>query len=96
MAPRTPLKRAYCKEEGHTETRCTYLAEDLDRRILRTQGASYLFPNYQRVPREGNESSENIVRAFAKEKEELNKKFMENPTVKPKPEEEFKHTENKS
>ncbi|MBW0588180.1 hypothetical protein O181_127895 [Austropuccinia psidii MF-1] len=26
MAPRPPLKCAYCKEEGHTETRCTNLA----------------------------------------------------------------------
>ncbi|MBW0522843.1 hypothetical protein O181_062558 [Austropuccinia psidii MF-1] len=66
MAPRLPLKCAYCKEEGHSETRCTHLAEDLDRRIFRTQGASYLFPNYQRVPMEGNESAKNIVRAFAK------------------------------
>ncbi|MBW0546704.1 hypothetical protein O181_086419 [Austropuccinia psidii MF-1] len=39
---------------------------------------------------EGNESVKNIVRAFAKEQAELNKKFMEKPTVKPKPEEEIK------
>ncbi|MBW0584575.1 hypothetical protein O181_124290 [Austropuccinia psidii MF-1] len=77
MAPRPPLKCAYCKEEGHSATRCTHLAEDLDKRIVRTQGASYLFPNYQRVPIEGNESVKDIVRAFAKEQEELNKKFME-------------------
>ncbi|MBW0490322.1 hypothetical protein O181_030037 [Austropuccinia psidii MF-1] len=40
MAPRLPLKCAYCKEEGHSETRCTHLEEDLDRRIVRTQGES--------------------------------------------------------
>ncbi|MBW0587474.1 hypothetical protein O181_127189 [Austropuccinia psidii MF-1] len=90
------MKCAYCKEEGHTATRCTHLAEDLDRRIVRTQGASYLFPNYQRVPMEGNESAKNIVRAFAKEQSELNKKFMEKPIVKEKPEEEVKPTEKKS
>ncbi|MBW0549156.1 hypothetical protein O181_088871 [Austropuccinia psidii MF-1] len=44
---------------------------------------------------EGNESVKNIVRAFAKEQAELNKRFMEKPTVKPKPEEEIKPTEKK-
>ncbi|MBW0477552.1 hypothetical protein O181_017267 [Austropuccinia psidii MF-1] len=58
--------------------RCTHLAEYLDRKIFRTEGASHLFPNYQRVPMEGNESSKNIVRASTKEQAELNKKFMEN------------------
>ncbi|MBW0570213.1 hypothetical protein O181_109928 [Austropuccinia psidii MF-1] len=96
MAPRPPLKCAYCKEEGHSATRCTHLAEDLDRRIVRTPGAYYLFPNYQRVPMEGNESVKDIVRAFAKEQAELNKKFMDKPVVKPKPEEEVKPTEKKS
>ncbi|MBW0472008.1 hypothetical protein O181_011723 [Austropuccinia psidii MF-1] len=81
MSPRPPLKCAYCKEEGHSETRCNHLAEDLEKIIVRTQGASYLFPNYQRVPMEGNESAKDIVRAFAKE-QELNKKNMEKTTVK--------------
>ncbi|MBW0522132.1 hypothetical protein O181_061847 [Austropuccinia psidii MF-1] len=45
MAPRTQLQCAYCKEEGDLATRCTHLAEDLDRRIVRTQGSSSLFPN---------------------------------------------------
>ncbi|MBW0587581.1 hypothetical protein O181_127296 [Austropuccinia psidii MF-1] len=45
---------------------------------------------------EGNESAKNIVRAFAKEQAELNKKFMEKPIVKEKPEEEVKPTEKKS
>ncbi|MBW0559433.1 hypothetical protein O181_099148 [Austropuccinia psidii MF-1] len=84
MAPRPPLRCSYCKKEGHSATRCTHLAGDLDKRIVRTQGESYLFPNYQRVPMEGNESAKNIVGAFAKEKAELNKKSMEKPTVKPK------------
>ncbi|MBW0465118.1 hypothetical protein O181_004833 [Austropuccinia psidii MF-1] len=92
MTPRPQVKCPYCKEEGHSATRCTYLAEDLDRRIFRTQGASYLFPNYQRVPMEGNEISKDIVRAFAKEQAELNQKFMEKPTVKSKPGEEVKPT----
>ncbi|MBW0492550.1 hypothetical protein O181_032265 [Austropuccinia psidii MF-1] len=52
-------------------------------KLFRTQGESYLFPNYQRVPMEGNGSSKNRVRAFAKEQVELNKKFIKNPTVKP-------------
>ncbi|MBW0527636.1 hypothetical protein O181_067351 [Austropuccinia psidii MF-1] len=96
MAPRPPLKCAYCKEKGHSATRCTQLAEDFDKRIVRTQGASYLFPNYQRVPMEGNENVKDIVRAFAKEKAQLNKKFIEKPIFKPKPEEEVKPTKNKS
>ncbi|MBW0501932.1 hypothetical protein O181_041647 [Austropuccinia psidii MF-1] len=95
MAPRPPSKCAYCKEEGHSATRCTQITEDLDRRIFRTQGESYLFPNYQRVPMEGNESAKNIVRDFSKEQAELNKKFMDKTTVKPKPEEEIKPTEKK-
>ncbi|MBW0488837.1 hypothetical protein O181_028552 [Austropuccinia psidii MF-1] len=96
MSPRPPIKCAYCKEEGYSDTKCTHLAEDLDRRIVRTQGASYLFPNYQRVPMEGNESVKNIVRAFSKEQSELKKKFMAKQVVKPKPEEEVKPTEKKS
>ncbi|MBW0490536.1 hypothetical protein O181_030251 [Austropuccinia psidii MF-1] len=48
-----------------------------------------------KVPIEGNESAKNTVRAFAKEQAELKKKFMEKPTVKPKPEEEFRPTETK-
>ncbi|MBW0567079.1 hypothetical protein O181_106794 [Austropuccinia psidii MF-1] len=96
MAPRPPLKFYYCNKEGHSETRLTHLAEDLDRNIFRTEGAAYPFPNYQRVPMEGNESAKNIVRAFSKEQAELNKKFMENFTVKPKPEEEVKPIEKKS
>ncbi|MBW0481147.1 hypothetical protein O181_020862 [Austropuccinia psidii MF-1] len=96
MAPRTPLKCAYCKEEGHQATRCTHLAEDLDKRSVRTQGVSYLFPNYQRAPIQGNQSAKNIVRAFSKEKAELNKKLMEKPVIKPKPEEEVNPTEKKS
>ncbi|MBW0498870.1 hypothetical protein O181_038585 [Austropuccinia psidii MF-1] len=58
MDLRPPLRCAYCKKEVHSATKCTHLAEDLDRRIVRTQGASYLFPNYQRVPMEGNEKEE--------------------------------------
>ncbi|MBW0515716.1 hypothetical protein O181_055431 [Austropuccinia psidii MF-1] len=45
---------------------------------------------------EGNESAKDIFRAFEKEQEEINKKFMEKPTVKSKPEEEVKATEKKS
>ncbi|MBW0587965.1 hypothetical protein O181_127680 [Austropuccinia psidii MF-1] len=45
---------------------------------------------------EGNESAKDIVRSFAKEQAELNKKFMEKPVVKQKKEEEVKPTEKKS
>ncbi|MBW0540184.1 hypothetical protein O181_079899 [Austropuccinia psidii MF-1] len=45
---------------------------------------------------EGNESAKSIVRAFSKEQEELNKKFMGKPMVKEKPEEEVKPNEKKS
>ncbi|MBW0522795.1 hypothetical protein O181_062510 [Austropuccinia psidii MF-1] len=41
MVPIPPLKCAYCKEEGHSETRRTLIAEYLDRRIVfckRTRG----------------------------------------------------------
>ncbi|MBW0494286.1 hypothetical protein O181_034001 [Austropuccinia psidii MF-1] len=96
MAPRPPLKCYYCNKEGHAATRLTHLAEDLDRNIFRTEGAAYPFPSYQRVPMEQNESAKNIVRAFSKEQAELNKKFIEKFTVKPKPEEEVQPTQNKS
>ncbi|MBW0488161.1 hypothetical protein O181_027876 [Austropuccinia psidii MF-1] len=95
IAPRPPLNYAYCKEEGLSATRCTHLAEYLDRRIVRTQGASYLLPNYQRVPMEEDKSPKKTVTAFNKEKADLNKKFMEKATVKPKPEEEVKANEQK-
>ncbi|MBW0549260.1 hypothetical protein O181_088975 [Austropuccinia psidii MF-1] len=45
---------------------------------------------------EGNESVKDIVKTFAKEQAELNKKFLENSSVKPKPEEDVKPTEKKS
>ncbi|MBW0525744.1 hypothetical protein O181_065459 [Austropuccinia psidii MF-1] len=96
MAPRPPLKCAYCKEKSHSETRCTHLAKDLDKRIFRTQRESYLVTNYQQVPMEGNESAKDIVRAFAKEQAALKKKFMEKPVVKQKQEEEVKPTEKRS
>ncbi|MBW0461888.1 hypothetical protein O181_001603 [Austropuccinia psidii MF-1] len=95
MDPRPPLKCAPFKKKGHSSTRCTHLGEDLDRRIVRTQAASSLFPNYQIVPMEGNQSAKNIVRNFSKEKADLNKIFMEKPTLKPEPEEEVKTTEKK-
>ncbi|MBW0538446.1 hypothetical protein O181_078161 [Austropuccinia psidii MF-1] len=88
MDPGPPLICGYSKEEVHSETRCTHLAEDLGRRIFRTQGASCHIPNYRRVTIEGDESSKDIVRTFAKEHSELNEKIMEKPTFKPKPEEE--------
>ncbi|MBW0462057.1 hypothetical protein O181_001772 [Austropuccinia psidii MF-1] len=69
-------------EKGHSETISTNRVEDLDRRTVRTQGSSYLFRNYQRVPMEGNESSKDIVRTFSEEQEELDKEFMEKPVVK--------------
>ncbi|MBW0474032.1 hypothetical protein O181_013747 [Austropuccinia psidii MF-1] len=84
------------KEEGHSETRFTHLAENLDRRIVRAQVVSCLFPNYQRVPMEANEISKDIVRAFEKENTELKKKFMDEPTVKQKQEEVVELTEKKS
>ncbi|MBW0589818.1 hypothetical protein O181_129533 [Austropuccinia psidii MF-1] len=96
MAPRLPLKCAYFKEEDHSATRGTHLSEDLDKRFVRAQGASYLFPNYHRVLMEGNESIKSIFRAFAKKQAELNNKFMEKPVVKPKQQEEFNPTEKKS
>ncbi|MBW0480525.1 hypothetical protein O181_020240 [Austropuccinia psidii MF-1] len=68
MSARPPLIFDYFKEEGPSTTRCTHLAKDLDKRIVRSQGYSYLFPNYQGVPMEGNDSSKEIVRAFSKEK----------------------------
>ncbi|MBW0518646.1 hypothetical protein O181_058361 [Austropuccinia psidii MF-1] len=45
---------------------------------------------------EGKESVKDILSAFAKKQPELNKKFMEKPTVKPKLEGEVKLTEKKS
>ncbi|MBW0469848.1 hypothetical protein O181_009563 [Austropuccinia psidii MF-1] len=93
MAPSPPLKCAYCKEGGHSETRCTHFAEDLDRRTVRTQGKSYLFPNYHREPVEGNESAKDIVRDFSKEQAALNRKLMEIPSIKPNTEEEVIFTE---
>ncbi|MBW0549023.1 hypothetical protein O181_088738 [Austropuccinia psidii MF-1] len=45
---------------------------------------------------EGNESAKDLVRAFAKEQAELNKKLMEKPVVKQKQEEEVKPTQMKS
>ncbi|MBW0472005.1 hypothetical protein O181_011720 [Austropuccinia psidii MF-1] len=53
------------------------------------------FPNYQRVPMEGNERAKKILMDLAKEKAELNKKFMDKPVIKPKPEE-VKPTEKES
>ncbi|MBW0460851.1 hypothetical protein O181_000566 [Austropuccinia psidii MF-1] len=64
--------------------------------IVRTQGESYPFPNYWRVPMEGNESAKDIVSALAKAQAELNNKFMRKPVVKHSPEGEVNPTEEKS
>ncbi|MBW0543592.1 hypothetical protein O181_083307 [Austropuccinia psidii MF-1] len=94
MDPRPPLKCAYCKEEGHSAIRFTHLDEDFDRRVSRTKGEYFLFPIFReylwkemKVPKK--------VRTFSKEQAELNKKFMEKPTLRPRPQEEVNPTEKK-
>ncbi|MBW0473500.1 hypothetical protein O181_013215 [Austropuccinia psidii MF-1] len=77
MAPRQPLKCYYCLEEGNYAIRCTNLIEDLEKRIVLKHGGTYLFPNFQRLPTEGPMFSEELVRNFAKEQEELTKNMIE-------------------
>ncbi|MBW0526183.1 hypothetical protein O181_065898 [Austropuccinia psidii MF-1] len=76
MAARQPLRCYYCLEEGHSTIRCDHLTEDLEKRIVLKSGGTYLFPNFQRVPTEGPASAKDLVKQFAKEKEDFTKKIM--------------------
>ncbi|MBW0579271.1 hypothetical protein O181_118986 [Austropuccinia psidii MF-1] len=68
LYPRPPLKCYYIFENGHSLTGCSYLEEDMEKRILSKQGFNFLYPNFQRVPSEGTKSPKNLVREFDKEK----------------------------
>ncbi|MBW0520481.1 hypothetical protein O181_060196 [Austropuccinia psidii MF-1] len=77
MAPRLPLKCYYCLEEGNSAIQCNNLIEDLEKRIVLKCGGTYIFPNFQRIPTEGPESDNKLVRHFAIEQEDFTKKMME-------------------
>ncbi|MBW0462427.1 hypothetical protein O181_002142 [Austropuccinia psidii MF-1] len=83
----------YCLKKGNSVTRCNYLAEDLEKRILRKTGNLYFFPNFQREATEGTKIPNNLVREFAAEQELPTKKLLEDrDKVKPKNEEPKKET----
>ncbi|MBW0495247.1 hypothetical protein O181_034962 [Austropuccinia psidii MF-1] len=79
LYPRPPLNCYYYLENGHSLTRCSYLEEDIDKRIVSRQGLNFLYPNVERVPSEGTKSPKYLVREFNKEKKEISKKTIENP-----------------
>ncbi|MBW0484745.1 hypothetical protein O181_024460 [Austropuccinia psidii MF-1] len=61
---RPPLKFHYCFENGHSLTKCSYLEENMEKRIVSRQGLGLLYSNLQRVPTEGTKSPEDLVREF--------------------------------
>ncbi|MBW0506245.1 hypothetical protein O181_045960 [Austropuccinia psidii MF-1] len=87
MHPRQPLKCYYFFEEGHSTIRCNHLTEDLERRIVLKHGGKYIFPNFQRVPREGPISEKKFGRQFNKEQDNFTKKMMEKSNSPPKKQE---------
>ncbi|MBW0583086.1 hypothetical protein O181_122801 [Austropuccinia psidii MF-1] len=75
----------YCFENTHTLERCSHFNEDMEKRIVRKQGNSFLFPNFQRIPYESSVCPRELVREFAKEQAELTKKLMEKSATASKP-----------
>ncbi|MBW0475620.1 hypothetical protein O181_015335 [Austropuccinia psidii MF-1] len=83
MAPRQLLKCYYFLEEGHSAIRCNHLTEDLEERIVLKCGGTYLCPNFQRVPTEGPTSAKDLVKTFAKERQDFTKKMMKKTNSPP-------------
>ncbi|MBW0562039.1 hypothetical protein O181_101754 [Austropuccinia psidii MF-1] len=91
QGPRPQYKCTYCLKDGHTVSRCNDLTEDIEKRIVHKTGSSFYFPNFQRVPIEGEQIPRDLVRQFAAEQEVLTKKFLEEKDKKvPKAEEQKK------
>ncbi|MBW0588957.1 hypothetical protein O181_128672 [Austropuccinia psidii MF-1] len=88
LYPRPPLKCYYCFENGHSLTRCSYLAEDMEKRIVSRQGLNFLYPNFQRVPSEGTKSPKYLVMESDKEQKEISNKIMEKEKPSSRPEDE--------
>ncbi|MBW0569721.1 hypothetical protein O181_109436 [Austropuccinia psidii MF-1] len=86
LYPRPPLKCYYCFENGHSLTRCSYLAEDMEKRIVSRQGLNFLYPNFQRVPSEGTKSPKDLVREFDKEQKEISNRIIEKEKPLSRPE----------
>ncbi|MBW0541699.1 hypothetical protein O181_081414 [Austropuccinia psidii MF-1] len=78
LYPRPPLKIYYCFENGHSLARFSFLAEDMEKRIVSRQVLNFLYPNLQRVPSEGTKSPKALVRDFDKEQKEISKNIIEN------------------
>ncbi|MBW0497147.1 hypothetical protein O181_036862 [Austropuccinia psidii MF-1] len=77
QGPRPNYKHTYCLKDGHTVSRCNNLTEDIEKCIVCKTGCSFYFPNFQRVPIEGEMITRDLVRQFAAEQEVLTKKFLE-------------------
>ncbi|MBW0563406.1 hypothetical protein O181_103121 [Austropuccinia psidii MF-1] len=75
----------YFFENTHKLERCSHFNEDMEKRIVRKQGNSFLFPNFQRIPYESSVCPRELVREFAKEQAELTKKLMEKSATASKP-----------
>ncbi|MBW0560789.1 hypothetical protein O181_100504 [Austropuccinia psidii MF-1] len=86
LYPRPPLRRYQCFENGHSLKRCSYLAEDMEKRIVSRQGLNFLYPNFQRVPSEGTKSPKDLVREFDKEQKEISNKLIEKERSLSRPE----------
>ncbi|MBW0486803.1 hypothetical protein O181_026518 [Austropuccinia psidii MF-1] len=76
LYPIPPLKCSYCFENGHSLTRCSYLADDIEKFIFSGQGLNFLYPNFQRVPSERTKSPKDLVREFDKEQKEISNKII--------------------
>ncbi|MBW0466546.1 hypothetical protein O181_006261 [Austropuccinia psidii MF-1] len=60
------------------------LTEDLEKGIVLKHAATYLFPNFQRVPTEDPISEKEFAKQFAKDQEEFTKKMIEKSNPPPK------------
>ncbi|MBW0502630.1 hypothetical protein O181_042345 [Austropuccinia psidii MF-1] len=76
QGPRPQYKCTYCLKDGHTVSRCNDLTEDIEKHIVHKTGISFYFPNFQRVPIEGEKIPRDLLRQFAAEKEVLTKNFL--------------------
>ncbi|MBW0542492.1 hypothetical protein O181_082207 [Austropuccinia psidii MF-1] len=75
--PKFTVKCYYCMEEGHSVGRCTELVDDQNKKWVIRQVFNYLYPNWERVPKDGKFPPKYLVREFQREQEELKRNSEE-------------------
>ncbi|MBW0542330.1 hypothetical protein O181_082045 [Austropuccinia psidii MF-1] len=75
--PKFTVKCYYYMEEGHSMGRCNELVNDQNKKWVIRQCLHYLYPNWERVPNDGEFPPKYSIREFQREREELKRKLEE-------------------